>query len=203
MQLGLWPCATASCSSALPDRTVTTSYQHVWLLNPKQLEWNKVSMPNFQIRKSKSMCKRTEHGSDGIQSPQCHQTHMRYSWDIEQVAECHKGWRTTPCQLGACRHSLWHVLAGIDPLIPRLGGRKVAGGEGTKLPLRLYTFLSSSSVTVCPHVSPRVAGCLQAEEVSSMGRRPAALPAAEGQTFPRSTSTRFLPLCTWSSKQRL
>lgn len=70
-------------------------------------------------------------------------------------------------------------------------------------PLRLYNFLSSSSVTVCPYMSLRVAGCLRPEEVFSMGRQPAALPAAEGHTLPRSTSMRFLPLCTWSSKQRL
>lgn len=91
-------------------------------------------------------------------------------------------------------------MSWLDSLVPGLGGRKVAGGEGTTL--HLFKFLSSSPVTVSP-VSPSVAVCLQPEEASSMGRQPAALPAAEGQTFPQSTSMRFLPLCTWSSKQRL
>lgn len=123
----------------------------MWLLNPKQLEWNKVSMPNFQIRKSKSMCKRTEHGSDGIQSPQCHQTHMRYSWDIEQVAECHKGWRTTPCQLGACRQSL--ACLGWNRSFDTQSGRQEGGRWGryqiALAPLYLPKFLICHCVSPC------------------------------------------------------
>lgn len=137
------------------------------------MEWNKVSKTDFQIRKSKSMCKRKEHGSDGILSPQCHQTQRRYSWNTEQVAECHKGWRATPHHLGTCRHILWHVLAGTDSVVPGLGGRKVTGGEGTELPWHLHNFWSSPAVTMYPHVSPGVAGCLQPEEVSSTERQPA------------------------------
>lgn len=72
------------------------------------------------------------------------------------------------------------------------------GQVGKVPPLHLFKFLRSSSVTVYPHVSLKVAACLQPEEVSSMGRQPAALPAA-GQTFPRSTSMRcsFCSFCSF------
>lgn len=66
-----------------------------------------------------------------------------------------------------------------------------------------------STTSRVPRMSPHVTACtkatscLQPRAVSSTRSRPQALPAAEGQDFPRSTSIRFLPLCTWSSKQQL
>lgn len=202
MQLGLWPCATASCSSGpLTGRwTVTTSQQHACLPNPKQLEWNNIPMPDFQIRKSKSMCKRAEEGSDGIQSPQRRHRGgtletLSKSQSVRKAGEpLHISWEHADTVFG---------MSWLEQILWYQGWEAGRRQVGKVPPLHLYSFLSSSSVTVCPHVSRRVTGCLQPEEVSSMGRQPAALPAEKGQTFPWSTSMRFLPLCTWPPKQRL
>lgn len=96
-------------------------------------------------------------------------------------------------------HTSWELadtvfgMSWLEEILWYQGWGAGRGQVGKVSPCHLFDFLSSSSVTVCPHVSLRVAACLQPEEVSSMGRQPAALPAAEGQTFPRSTSMRFLP----------
>lgn len=101
-------------------------------LDPKQLGWNRVFMPGFPIRKTKTADEWPEFGSNGMKSPQCCWTQPRYPWNAEQGMEHHKTWRDASHQLGTSKHGLWHVLAGSGPSVPRAGRQE--GGKCGKAP---------------------------------------------------------------------